>query len=415
MTEARPRDPRTLITPDAFEVSEDLIGMPLASPGRRAAALLIDGLVIGVITAVTQSFALILGVLAAVFFVRAGFSRTKVRNGVFGRAMRASVGCLGLGIAVTTAVLWIALRPAAGPGDPELPRETVSRTMESAGMVFSGLQAAQLAASLGEATSMEEAESLARELVGLARSQGWDEGPVRAALLALPREDGDWRPRWESWVDQMLAEGVVGDTMVADLDPAAVARDRVAGLTDPEALTALAGLLDGDGVDREFRGALQRRLSPVVAVDTLNVLQMRSDQLARRLEETEEALVSAREDLEEVSGGGVLGWLRRWLDDLGFGFGWAALYTTVTLSRWNGQTVGKRVLGIRVVRLDGEAITWWTAFERAGGYAAGLATGLLGFAQVWWDANRQAIHDRIVGTAVIREGAARITDWESVL
>ncbi|KPJ83522.1 MAG: hypothetical protein AMS19_04110 [Gemmatimonas sp. SG8_23] len=88
---------------------------------------------------------------------------------------------------------------------------------------------------------------------------------------------------------------------------------------------------------------------------------------------------------------------------------------TVLLSWWKGQTVGKRLLGIRVVRLDGDPITWWVAFERVGGYAAGLATGLLGFAQVWWDANRQMIHDRIVGTVVVRDGADKVLDWESAL
>jgi uncharacterized RDD family membrane protein YckC len=102
-------------------------------------------------------------------------------------------------------------------------------------------------------------------------------------------------------------------------------------------------------------------------------------------------------------------------EDLGFGFGWAALYMTVVLSWWKGQTVGKRMLGIRVVRLDGEPITWWVAFERVGGYAAGVATGLLGFAQIWWDSNRQAIHDRIVGTVVVRDGAEKVLDWESAL
>ena len=103
------------------------------------------------------------------------------------------------------------------------------------------------------------------------------------------------------------------------------------------------------------------------------------------------------------------------IDDLGFGFGWAAVYTTVLLSATNGQTLGKRIFGIRVVRLDGERISWWVAFERAGGYAAGFATGLLGFVQVYWDSNRQAIHDRIVGTVVVREGAKRVEDWEEAL
>ena len=73
------------------------------------------------------------------------------------------------------------------------------------------------------------------------------------------------------------------------------------------------------------------------------------------------------------------------------------------------------MMRIRVVRLDGEPITWWVAFERTGGYAAGLFTGFLGFAQVWWDANRQAIHDQIVRTVVVQDGAEKVTDWESAL
>jgi uncharacterized RDD family membrane protein YckC len=44
----------------------------------------------------------------------------------------------------------------------------------------------------------------------------------------------------------------------------------------------------------------------------------------------------------------------------------------------------------------------WFAFERFGGYAAGIATGLFGFAQLYWDPNRQAIHDRVARTVVIR-------------
>jgi hypothetical protein len=64
-----------------------------------------------------------------------------------------------------------------------------------------------------------------------------------------------------------------------------------------------------------------------------------------------------------------------------------------------------------VVRLDREPLTWRTAFERVGGYAAGLATGLLGFAQGMWDSNRQAIHDRIAGTVVIIDGAEKVGNW----
>ena len=72
----------------------------------------------------------------------------------------------------------------------------------------------------------------------------------------------------------------------------------------------------------------------------------------------------------------------------------------------NGFTVGKRLFGLRVVRLDGEALTWWASFERAGGYVAGIATGLLGFAQVFWDPNRQCVHDKIGRTVVVVAGMA---------
>jgi uncharacterized RDD family membrane protein YckC len=67
-----------------------------------------------------------------------------------------------------------------------------------------------------------------------------------------------------------------------------------------------------------------------------------------------------------------------------------------------GQTPGKRLMRIRVVRLDGKPMGWWYAFERFGGYAAGLVTGLIGFLQILWDKNRQGVHDKITETVVVR-------------
>ncbi|HUS24214.1 MAG TPA: RDD family protein [Candidatus Binatia bacterium] len=97
----------------------------------------------------------------------------------------------------------------------------------------------------------------------------------------------------------------------------------------------------------------------------------------------------------------LLAWARGLLDDLGIGLGWAALYFTAFCAWWDGQTPGKRLVNIRVVQLDGSPTTLWEAFERYGGYGAGFATGLLGFIQVLWDPNRQAIHDKICETVVI--------------
>jgi hypothetical protein len=188
--------------------------------------------------------------------------------------------------------------------------------------------------------------------------------------------------------------------------------------TTEEALQAYAALLragrSGD-MDMAQREALEARLVTEVAADTLRDLQARIAELEEDVSDRDRSLARAREELEDSSSGGLFASLLGFLDELGFGFGWASVYMTVMLSWWKGQTLGKRLLRIRVLRLDGEPITWWVAFERAGGYAAGLATGLLGFAQIFWDANRQAIHDRIVGTVVVLDGAPKVLDWESAL
>ena len=68
-------------------------------------------------------------------------------------------------------------------------------------------------------------------------------------------------------------------------------------------------------------------------------------------------------------------------------------------------------MGIRVLKLDGSTLTLWESFGRYGGYGAGLATGLLGFVQVFWDPNRQSIQDKIAETLVLKksEELKRIT------
>lgn len=396
-TRTTQRDPRSIITPDAFEVSSDLVGMPLALPSRRAVALAIDGIVIGLITVVTSSFALILGVVAAAFFLRAGFKRTEVRGSVFGRAMRLSVGCLGIVIGLVTAIVWTsvgfdvggegeALAPGVASGEP--------------GEVLEQVAAAARLVRLQQAESLEEAVGIAEGFLEtpLARQIGRSEPQeLREALLEAVPAEAAWSTEWEAEVDRMLS-AAAGPATLPELEPLPeLEEEGGAGASEPAAIEA----------------AMREELAALVA-DTLGALQTRIDDLEGEVERGERALQRAEEELEE-SDVGFFAWLRGVADELGLGFGWAALYMTVFLSWWNGQTVGKKIMGIRVVRLDGERITWWVAFERAGGYAAGLATGLLGFAQVWWDANRQAIHDRIVGTVVVVDGAEKVSDWESAL
>ncbi len=100
----------------------------------------------------------------------------------------------------------------------------------------------------------------------------------------------------------------------------------------------------------------------------------------------------------------VLEWAKGILSDLGIGVGWMVFYFTLCVSWANGQTIGKLLLGIQVTQLDGEPLSLFNSFSRQGGYGAGIATGLLGFLQIFWDPNRQAIQDKVSSTVVIRLG-----------
>ncbi|MFL6696074.1 MAG: RDD family protein, partial [Vitreoscilla sp.] len=97
-----------------------------------------------------------------------------------------------------------------------------------------------------------------------------------------------------------------------------------------------------------------------------------------------------------------------WRDDLlrrlhrvGLRFGWAIAYFTLLPTWWRGQTVGKRLFGLRVVQLTGKPLGLMDCFGRYGGYAAGLATGGIGLLQVLWDPNRQGVEDKLAHTVVV--------------
>jgi hypothetical protein len=418
-TSSTQRDPRSIVTPDAFHVSEALLGKPLAPPKRRLAALLIDLVVIGIVTLVTRSFALVLGVVVAGLLMRAGFKRTPVQGSVFGRAMRFSVGCLGFFVAATTAVVWAScgvgmVGDGRGDGDGGRGFDVGAEGSSTAGRVLGALADAGVVRAFEEVETLDEAERVTRELVEVAEGLGVSSSDLRNFLAAAVPEDATWADEADAMFDRVLPATVDA----APEEEALGLEEDLAELSDDEALSEYVGLLRADDAadeaNRDRRAALGARLAPLVASDTLGTL-------AARIESLERTNRSQQRDLErmteaaEADSGGLFGGLREFADELGFGFGWWALYLTIFLSVWKGQTVGKRMMGIRVVRLDGSPLTWWVAFERAGGYAAGFATGLLGFAQVYWDANRQAIHDRIAGTVVVDDRAETVADWESAL
>jgi uncharacterized RDD family membrane protein YckC len=110
----------------------------------------------------------------------------------------------------------------------------------------------------------------------------------------------------------------------------------------------------------------------------------------------------------------ILQWGKGIIQDLGLGFGWAAVYFTLFSLLWRGQTPGKKLCNTRVVALSGESLGLLDCFGRYGGYGAGFATGLLGFLQVYWDPNRQAIQDKISATVVIQGNVNQVVNVQTV-
>jgi uncharacterized RDD family membrane protein YckC len=78
-----------------------------------------------------------------------------------------------------------------------------------------------------------------------------------------------------------------------------------------------------------------------------------------------------------------------------------AIYGAV-MWKLRGSTVGGIVFDLQVVRLDDRPIDWETAIIRALGCFLSLAVIGLGFFWIAFDAGKQAWHDKIAGTVVVR-------------
>jgi len=82
-----------------------------------------------------------------------------------------------------------------------------------------------------------------------------------------------------------------------------------------------------------------------------------------------------------------------------FVFSFDAVYC-VTFWLLAGQTPGKAILGVRIVRTDGERIQFWPAVVRWLGYMVSSVL-FLGYFWILVDSRRQAWHDELAGTLVI--------------
>ncbi|HEX2080311.1 MAG TPA: RDD family protein [Longimicrobium sp.] len=371
-----------VITPDSFQVSPAITGLPLARPSRRLAAMLLDLFFVALL--VELAGGVVLGLTAAYFAFRLASRVTGTGTSRVGRTLRLAVRGLGAFILFIVALnLWgearRTVRRVVGAG------VQMNITAGSGGdsvrvTPWQALGMGNAVAALQNAQSEEEAQRLAGELAAGFRRAGMEEEQVRETMQEIAE---DAEQEWMGRAVQRALEAPAGG----------------ANPLTPDSLARAYAVAVAEG-DTAAAAALRPRLGSALARDSL-------DELRGQLRATREQNQQLEERAERAENRGFVSSLTRFMDELGLGFGWTGLYFTAFLTLWRGQTPGKRIAGVRVVRLNGQPMTLWTSFERFGGYAAGLVTGLLGFAQVYWDRNRQMIHDKIVETVVVREKGAR--------
>jgi uncharacterized RDD family membrane protein YckC len=85
-----------------------------------------------------------------------------------------------------------------------------------------------------------------------------------------------------------------------------------------------------------------------------------------------------------------------------FNVGYLLLFWCLT-----GQTLGHMLMGLRVVSLDGDYLSFWRSVRRVIGYSLAALPFFLGFLWALVDKRQQGWHDKVAGTCVIYTWAAQ--------
>ncbi|MGM0589036.1 MAG: RDD family protein [Bacteroidota bacterium] len=336
------KETKSYITEFAFEIDRSLMGKALATPSRRLLALLID------------------------LFIAAVFTQ---------------LGSLSLGLAVGVVFYWLMVRK---------PSASRWRRFLRYSAAFTGAFILFLTT-----VSILENQKMARWQAILS-DDNTDSTQVNWAqfgkLIATTNiEDVDDLEKLED--DENMEE------VIKRLKKWADKRSEI--LNNADTLShdqRLAYLNDYLYAEQQQDSVAIARTKPLAQAAIAGKTIAENQFLNERIDELQEDYQLLQQQLNNPS---FLTTLQTLASDFGLSIGWIGIYFTLALAFWSGQTPGKRLMNIRVVRLNGKPLTLWHSFERFAGYAAGLATGLLGFAQSYWDPNRQAIHDKIAGTVVI--------------
>jgi uncharacterized RDD family membrane protein YckC len=79
------------------------------------------------------------------------------------------------------------------------------------------------------------------------------------------------------------------------------------------------------------------------------------------------------------------------------------VYETILISQWNGQTIGKKIMGVRVVSGSNGSVDWVKAFIRSISKILSAIPLGLGYFWMLWDEKSQTWHDKIADTIVVQD------------
>ncbi len=76
-------------------------------------------------------------------------------------------------------------------------------------------------------------------------------------------------------------------------------------------------------------------------------------------------------------------------------------YYTIAIGKW-GRTIGKKALGLKILKADGSRVSYWRAFGRYWAYVLNGFTLYIGFLVIAFTEKKRGLHDYICDTVVIK-------------
>jgi hypothetical protein len=365
------KETRQIVTPYAFFVADDLLGTPLAGPFRRGFGLMID---LFFIFLLTQISSLILAAIAAWTFFRAG-NRLNTK-----KRFNAVQTFLRLLVALLLFVVAMGIIDAINGNDDndndndndkllkfESPESSTKINDDEGGVKLTALTAKYLlnTKAMKQQAAQKECE------------------PIYDCFQTLGDE------LVMNIVDVGLDKATINDILKVNIGSVSESLST----TQQTDLTTHLQQISNNSLELK---AAELKAAELKAAE-LKAAELKAAEQATTLLIKNNAKIQTSHSVFKE----IIERLEKLMEELGLGLGWAAFYFSIFTAWSKGQTPGKKLLGMQVIKLDNTPLNLWESFGRYGGYAAGLATGLMGFLQVFWDPNRQAIQDKISETLVI--------------